>query len=306
MSLTHRLALFLLTGTLVLISVPALAGNTLTEDCPRVEAALHLTNQVLRVTGSWLEECSFLKADSVFQQALRLQHRARQLFREERCRLAFEHTQASRRHAFEAVILCFRAEGLCLRTRAAVARTGKAIQVLDTLIRECDIPEARCLFMEGVEFERKAIYALQESHCPPALELTLIARALIFKAAYLCHSERILAASVPEFGDASLEQPPEIDTASSKGLLKQNSPNPFNAQTTIYYVLPSDSKVSLTVYNIRGQKVNTLVDEFQFAGEKQINWDGSNESGDKVASGVYFYRIQTDQLTEVRRMVFLK
>ena len=305
MSLTHRLAIFLVTGALVLISVPAVGSNSPTEYCPGVEAALHLTNQVLRVTGSWLEECGFPKGDSVFQQALRLQHRAIFLFREGRCRLAFEHTQAARRYAFEAVILCFGAEGLCLRTQTAVARTAKAVEVLDSLIRECDILEARRLFVEGVEFEKKAIEALHDGHCPQALELTLVARTLIFKAAYLCHSEGILAASFPEFGDAS-QEPLEIDAAASVGLLKQNSPNPFNTQTTIFYILPAESKVTLTVYNIRGQKVKTLVDEYQSAGEKQVIWDSTNDTGDKVASGVYFYRLQANELSEVRRMVFLK
>jgi hypothetical protein len=257
------------------------------------------------VTGNWLEECGFPKADSIYQHALRLQRRAGYLLRDEECRLALEYTQAARRNAFEAVVLCFGVEGLCLRTQVVVTRTAKAIEFLDSLIRDCDQPQAKLLFLKGVELEKNALEAQGQGHCPQALELTLSARTLIFKAAYLCHEDGAFSASFPDFGEIP-EDAWEEEASASNGLLKQNSPNPFNAQTTITFSLPTDSKVSLTVYNIRSQKVKTLVDEFQSAGEKQVIWDGSNESGDKVASGVYFYRIQTDEVTEVRRMVFLK
>ena len=91
--------------------------------------------------------------------------------------------------------------------------------------------------------------------------------------------------------------------------LSQNSPNPFNPSTTISYEIPESdggAKVSLTVYNIRGQKVITLVDELKEAGQYSINWDGRDLSGNRVSSGVYFYRMQAGNFTATRKMVILE
>jgi hypothetical protein len=74
--------------------------------------------------------------------------------------------------------------------------------------------------------------------------------------------------------------------------LFQNYPNPFNPVTTIRYSLPVPSKITLTIFNILGQKVKTLVDEVVEAGEHRVRWDGTNSSGNTVATGVYFYRIE--------------
>ncbi|OGC78070.1 MAG: hypothetical protein A2Z27_03890 [candidate division Zixibacteria bacterium RBG_16_50_21] len=285
------------------------ASNSGEMDCPRVRAAFGLTNQVLRVTGNWLQECDLVRAESLFQHALRLQHRAQHLLSHEHCRLALEHTQAARGHAYQAVILCFGVEGFCYRTGEAVFRTGKAIGFLDSLIRECDIPEAKRLFLEGVEHERKAVEAQRNNHCREALELTLISRKLIFTAARLCNCEGTLSASFPEMTESANDNYHEADQISatdSPALLEQNSPNPFNAQTTIFYSLPGDAQVKLVIYNVRGQRVRTLVDEYQAAGEKQVIWDGTNLNSDKVASGIYFYRLEVNGTGEVKRMVFLK
>ncbi len=88
--------------------------------------------------------------------------------------------------------------------------------------------------------------------------------------------------------------------------LDRNYPNPFNPQTEISYALPVDCRVSLTVYNILGQKVVTLVDEFQEAGKKNVLWDGKNASGHELPSGIYFYRIDAGEVTQARKMVILK
>ncbi|MFZ5979703.1 MAG: T9SS type A sorting domain-containing protein [Candidatus Zixiibacteriota bacterium] len=88
--------------------------------------------------------------------------------------------------------------------------------------------------------------------------------------------------------------------------LSQNYPNPFNPATTIEYTLPRRSRINLTVYNILGQNVATLVDREETAGRHTAEWDGLDKNGQPVASGVYFYRIKTDNYNESKKMILLK
>ncbi len=90
--------------------------------------------------------------------------------------------------------------------------------------------------------------------------------------------------------------------------LAQNTPNPFNPATTISYSVPEGqtADVSLKVYDIRGRLVSTLVAEIKTAGTYTVFWDGINNAGQKVASGVYFYRLQAGEFTQTRKMVLLK
>lgn len=88
--------------------------------------------------------------------------------------------------------------------------------------------------------------------------------------------------------------------------LKQNHPNPFNPGTEIQYSLRRPGYVTLEVYNLLGQKIKTLVDEYQAAGSHDIPWDGRNEAGNTVSSGVYFYKLLVNGSSQVKRMVLLK
>jgi len=83
--------------------------------------------------------------------------------------------------------------------------------------------------------------------------------------------------------------------------LKNNYPNPFNPVTTITYDLPELAYVNLTIYNLLGKKVTSLVSETQDAGYNSIQWDATN-----VASGMYFYQIRAGQFVQTRKMVVLK
>jgi hypothetical protein len=93
----------------------------------------------------------------------------------------------------------------------------------------------------------------------------------------------------------------ENDLLPTEFNLAQNYPNPFNAQTTISYSLAQSGSVTLSIYNIMGQKVATLVDGIEQAGEHKVVWDAS-----EVTSGVYFGRLQTGDKDETRRMELLK
>ena len=88
--------------------------------------------------------------------------------------------------------------------------------------------------------------------------------------------------------------------------LGQNYPNPFNPSTIIEYSLPVRSDVTVTVYNLLGQKVRTIVDANLPAGVHTASWDGTDYAGREVSSGVYFYRINTDGYAQSRKMLMLK
>jgi methionine-rich copper-binding protein CopC len=88
--------------------------------------------------------------------------------------------------------------------------------------------------------------------------------------------------------------------------LGQNYPNPFNPVTSMEFAVPKASHVKIEVYNLLGQKVKVLVDEELKAGKYQVNWNGVNDLGDHVASGIYFYRMNADNFTDVKKMILLK
>ncbi len=85
-----------------------------------------------------------------------------------------------------------------------------------------------------------------------------------------------------------------------------NFPNPFNPETSIKFNLKKDSKVSLEVYNIKGQLIKTLIDEELSASSYNVVWDGKNNSGNHVSSGVYLYKLQADTQLSVRKCILLK
>jgi flagellar hook assembly protein FlgD len=88
--------------------------------------------------------------------------------------------------------------------------------------------------------------------------------------------------------------------------LSQNYPNPFNPETIIRYALPEDCEVELIVYNILGQQVKVLVDAYENAGYKVVHWDGRNDGGNEIASGLYFYKIKTPKYSESKKMILLR
>ncbi len=88
--------------------------------------------------------------------------------------------------------------------------------------------------------------------------------------------------------------------------LEQNYPNPFNPTTTLQYALKENVDVKLAIYNVLGQLVRTLVNEQQIAGFKEVVWDGANDFGVKVASGIYIYRLQAGDFVKSRKMILMK
>ncbi|RMD62641.1 T9SS C-terminal target domain-containing protein, partial [Candidatus Parcubacteria bacterium] len=99
------------------------------------------------------------------------------------------------------------------------------------------------------------------------------------------------------------EQPSAIPETFS---LEQNYPNPFNPTTVIPYRLASGSQVELTVYNALGQRIKTLLRQKQAAGAYQLTWDGTDDRGRKVASGVYLYRLKAGEFVDVKKMILMR
>lgn len=88
--------------------------------------------------------------------------------------------------------------------------------------------------------------------------------------------------------------------------LDQNYPNPFNPTTQVRFALPTNAHVRLTVFNVLGQEVKTLVDQDMAAGTHEVTWNGRNEDGGQVSSGIYFYRISADNFSATKKMMMLK
>ena len=88
--------------------------------------------------------------------------------------------------------------------------------------------------------------------------------------------------------------------------LKQNYPNPFNPSTQIQYALPTETRVLISIYDLTGRKVRTLVNEVQSAGHRSVMWNATNEIGRPVSAGMYIYTIQAGDFIQNRKMVLMK
>jgi hypothetical protein len=88
--------------------------------------------------------------------------------------------------------------------------------------------------------------------------------------------------------------------------LEQNYPNPFNPSTLIVYSIPRRSFVELAVFNLLGERVATLESAMRGAGEHCVEWDGRDDTGESVASGVYLYRLTAEGQAASRKMLLLK
>jgi hypothetical protein len=98
----------------------------------------------------------------------------------------------------------------------------------------------------------------------------------------------------------------EANTPRRDFALDANIPNPFNPTTRIHYNLPVATQVELKIYDVRGVLVRTLVSEYQAAGERNVTWNALSDSGERLASGVYFYQLRTLEFSKTRKMVLLK
>jgi immune inhibitor A len=115
-------------------------------------------------------------------------------------------------------------------------------------------------------------------------------------------------ASVDRLGTyrLTLGETPSPGNSPAAYALENNYPNPFNRSTVIGYQTPSSGWVKVEIYNLLGQKVRTLVNEYRPAGKYTVEWDGLNQNGEEVSSGIYFYRLSAQGFSQTKKMTFLK
>jgi len=98
----------------------------------------------------------------------------------------------------------------------------------------------------------------------------------------------------------------EIVNVPANYRLEQNYPNPFNPETSINFTVPKMSRVTLAIYDILGRKIRTLVSETKAAGSYNVTWNGENNRGQPLASGLYFYKLQAGEFSATKKMMLLK
>jgi len=98
----------------------------------------------------------------------------------------------------------------------------------------------------------------------------------------------------------------ESEKSPEEFVLKQNYPNPFNPHTVIEYEIPKITNVTLQIYNPLGREIITLIDEVQYPGSYSVIWDGMDDLGNKVNSGIYLYKIKAGRYISTKKMILIK
>jgi choice-of-anchor B domain-containing protein len=133
-----------------------------------------------------------------------------------------------------------------------------------------------------------------------------------FNSGKVLASDQVTGLYILHFSGAVTTSTAPMDDIAPNGFhLVQNYPNPFNPSTTINYTVPGNGEVTLTVFDISGKKVKTLIQSRQVAGSSySVSWDAKNDYGIPVSTGIYFYELKFEgtnqQFREVKRMVYLK
>jgi len=107
-------------------------------------------------------------------------------------------------------------------------------------------------------------------------------------------------------GVTSIEDGQKLSHIVKSFKLLQNYPNPFNPSTTIQYEIPKDGEVEISIYDLTGRLIRTIVNQNQQAGTHSAVWNGQTESGSKVASGMYMYTVKYANTVSSKKMLLIK
>jgi len=97
-----------------------------------------------------------------------------------------------------------------------------------------------------------------------------------------------------------------VEIIPQMNVLNQNYPNPFNPETSISFDIKEAGKVSLDIYNVKGQKVKTLLNDHREAGTHNIVWNGTDDNNRSVSSGIYFYKMKNGKFSSTKKMILMK
>ena len=157
-----------------------------------------------------------------------------------------------------------------------------------------------------VDLERKewqlVEFALSEIGVTSPIELINLTGNL--SGTFYLDDMRLVAAPPPAMPTAVLEE--HTDVQPTAFTLSQNYPNPFNPETTIRFDLPKAQEIELVIYNLAAQTVATLVQGHRAAGSYSVRWDGRTDAGLELASGVYVYRLTSEERVETRKLLLMK
>jgi hypothetical protein len=121
------------------------------------------------------------------------------------------------------------------------------------------------------------------------------------------HDFNIMHGIIPTCISTGIGDPnPILGMQPNEYVLSQNYPNPFNPSTTIRFTLPEKAHVKLVIYNIMGQRIRTLIDVEKKADTYRTTWDGRDSFGNLVATGVYFYQLDTKNSVITKKMLLIK
>ncbi len=160
--------------------------------------------------------------------------------------------------------------------------------------------------LEHIDIERKEWQIVEIPLATFALDepITAIELSGTFGGLFYIDDLRLVALPLPPGPTAVLEV--QTATLPQTFTLSQNFPNPFNSGTVIRFALPTSEHVRLTLYNLAGQKVATLADGLRQAGSYTINWDGKDDGGRVLASGIYLYKLQAGTQEGTRKLLLLR
>jgi hypothetical protein len=160
--------------------------------------------------------------------------------------------------------------------------------------------------VEGFKLHRQSVPAGSGIFLPENRLLPPGAESFVDQNVRLGGEYRYTLVVVKADGSEVVSQAVSVKTRSPSFVLYQNSPNPFGLTTRISFALPEESHVTLSIYNLEGKRVRMLVDEMLSEGVKAYEWDGRNDRGNPVSSGIYLYRLKAGKNVLTRKMLLVR